>query len=179
MATAGWNWTQLSMARAGNFRDGKIKRFSAQEVHDRGAMWLWHSTYSRSIPAVIDGLGDEWAGRMKDWTYDDYRANWGEQPVVGAFSDDMRYNRGVSDETYGRLVQHPHRERIRFSEFLDLLIAHRSGAPAEHVAVQQSPSQSFAEFGLPALPPGMEELVQYTLQARNFWAAAWSFLAPS
>ena len=37
--------------------------------------------------------------------------------------------------------------------------------------MQQSPSRDFAEFGLPELPPLLEELVKYTLNARNFWAA--------
>ena len=37
--------------------------------------------------------------------------------------------------------------------------------------MQQSPSRSFAEFGLPSLPPLLEQLVGPTLQARNFWAA--------
>jgi len=55
-----------------------------------------------------------------------------------------------------------------FSEFLDLL---EHPVDGEHLAVQQSPSRDFAEFGLPALPPLLEDLVRYTLNARNFWAA--------
>jgi len=37
--------------------------------------------------------------------------------------------------------------------------------------VQQSPSRDFSEFGLPSLPPGLEDLVKTTLNARNLWIA--------
>ena len=47
----------------------------------------------------------------------------------------------------------------------------RSPDAATAGAVQQSPSRDFAEFGLPNLPPLLEDLVKYTLNARNFWAA--------
>jgi len=86
-----------------------------------------------------------------------------------AFSDHANFNRGEDDDTYGRVVVHPDRQMYSFSQYLDMAFdAEQSG---EHLAVQQSPSRDFTEFGLPNLPPLLEELVQYTLNARNFWAA--------
>ena len=168
MATAGWNWTQLSMSRASNFPPGGVKRYTAQMVEEKGAMWVWHTTFARSIPAVVEGLAAEYATEIQHWSLDEYRRRWGQNEVVVAISDDRRFNRGVSDEQYGRLIQHPDRVRRTFHEYLDLA---QNSVPGEHVAVQQSPSQSFAEFGLPALPPRLEDLVKYTLSSRNFWAA--------
>ena len=43
----------------------------------------------------------------------------------------------------------------------------RPSARPRPYQVQQSPSRSFAEFGLPSLPPLLEELVGPTLQARH------------
>ena len=95
---------------------------------------------------------------------------WGHLDVVVAFSDDVRFNRGVTDSTYGRTIQHPDRVKKSFAEFIDLMSGPQ--VAGDYASVQQSPSRDFAEFGLPALPPLLEELVQYTLNARNFWAAA-------
>ena len=38
-------------------------------------------------------------------------------------------------------------------EYLDMV---ENPHPDEHIAVQQSPSRDFAEFGLPSLPPDLE-----------------------
>jgi hypothetical protein len=168
MGTDGWNWTQLSMSRTGNFPGGDIKRFGADVLREKGAMWLWHTTYARSIPALITGLGKEYSDVMQHWKFKDYRERWGANTVVVAISDDTRFNRGVPDPVYGRLIQHPDRVRHTFHEYLDMVEA---AVPGEHVAVQQSPSRDLSEFGLPALPPLMEDIVKHTLGARNFWAA--------
>ena len=168
MGREGFNWTQLSMSRTGNFAHGDIKRFTAAEVAEKGAMWVWHTTFARSIPCVVSGLAADVARDRQHWTHDDYRREWGGNRVVVAYSDHVNFNRGVEDATYGRLVQHPDRVQHTFSEFLDLL---EHPVDGEHLAVQQSPSRDFAEFGLPALPPLLEDLVRYTLNARNFWAA--------
>lgn len=168
MATEGWNWTQLSMSRAGNFPPGGVKRYTAQDVRDRGAMWVWHTTFARSIPAVVAGLAAEISERFQDWKLADFRQEWARNDVVVAFSDHPNFNRGVSDPHYGRLVQHPDRVPMSFSDYVDL---EENPSPNEYVAVQQSPSRTFAEFGLPDLPPLLGELVKYTLNARNFWAA--------
>ena len=169
MATEGWNWTQLSMSRAGNFRDNDIKRYTADMVRREGAMWVWHTTFARSIPAVVQGLGSEIADPMRGWKVEDFRRRWGQNNVVVAFSDHENFNRGVADPEYGRLVRHPDRVQHSFADFLDLS---NNPAPGEHVSVQQSPSRDFSEWGLPGLPPLLEELVKYTINARNFWAAA-------
>ena len=63
MATEGWNWTQLSMSRAGNFPPGGVKRFDEQVVREKGEMWVWHTTFARSIPAVVQGLASEYSQR--------------------------------------------------------------------------------------------------------------------
>lgn len=168
MATEGWNWTQLSMSRRGNFKDGDVKRYTAEMVREQGAWWVWHTTFARSIPAVVQGLGAQYSERLRGWGLADFRREWGHNEVVVAHSDHPHFNRGVSDPTYGRLVRHPDRVRRTFAEFVDLATNPPEG---EHVSVQQSPSRDLAEFGLPALPPQLEDLVRYTLQARNFWAA--------
>ena len=167
MAQDGWNWTQLSMSRSGNFPATGVKQLTAQEVREKGAMWVWHTTFARSIPAVVQGLAAEYR-HMADWTFDDYRREWGSNKVVVAFSDHPNFNRGQADPTYGRLVMHPDRVQMPFDEYLDLA---SNPHPGEHLAVQQSPSRDFSEFGLPSLPPLLDELVKYTLNARNFWAA--------
>lgn len=169
MATEGWNWTQLSMSRRSNFRDDDIKRITAEDVKREGAMWVWHTTFARSIPAVVKGLGDEYARDIQRWTRDEYRRRWGANKVVVAFSDSAKFNHGEDDPEYGRVVVHPDRVQKTFSEYLDL-VEHRPAGDDEHISVQQSPSRDFAEFGLPALPPQLEELTKYTLNARNFWA---------
>jgi len=168
MASEGWNWTQLAFSRAGNFPSGGIKRLSAEDVSSRGAMWVWHTTFARSIPAVVEGLGAEYAERVRHWKLADFRREWGPNKVVVAFSDDANFNHGKAHPVYGRTVNHPDRVTLTMAEYLDLL---DKPHPGEHIAVQQSPSRDFAEFGLPALPPLLEELVKYTLNARNFWAA--------
>lgn len=168
MASAGWNWTQLYMSRAGNFPPGGFRRYTADMVKERGAMWVWHTTFARSIPAVVEGLASAHANEIHHWPLAEYRRRWGGNRVVVAFSDDRRFNRGQPDATYGRIISHPDRIASTMGEYLDLVASPTEG---EHVAVQQSPSQSFGEFGLPALPPLLEDLVQHTLQSRNFWAA--------
>ena len=165
MATAGWNWTQLGMSRTGNFPGNDIKHLTAAEVKERGAMWVWHTTFARSIPATVSGLASQYSDVIKDWSLNEYRKRWGQNTVVVAFSDHPNFNRGVPDHKYGRLVRHPDRQQRTFSEYLDMV---DNPHPEEHIAVQQSPSRDFGEFGLPNLPPLLEELTQYTLNARNF-----------
>ena len=104
MATEGWNWTQLSMSRAGNFPKGGVKRLSAEDVRTKGAMWVWHTTFARSIPAVVSGLAAAHAERFAGWSLADYKREWGQNEVVVAYSDDVRFNHGVEDATYGRVV---------------------------------------------------------------------------
>lgn len=158
MATQGWNWTQLSMSRAGNFPNNAIKRFHADQLRERGPMWAWHTTYARSIPAVVEGLGERFAADKRAWTVADYRREWGHNRVTTAFSDDRNFNRGTPHPTYGRLVRQPERRGMPFSEAIDLMTSPRTD---EFVSVQQSPStNSFAEFGLPELPPQIEDLVK-------------------
>jgi hypothetical protein len=61
----------------------------------------------------------------------------------------------------------PDRQRLQFREFVRLQRAQQAAdRVTEHLAVQQSPSRDFSEFGLPALPPLLEDLVGPTLQAR-------------
>ena len=75
-------------------------------------MWVWHTTFARSIPATVTGLGAEFA-EMQHWDVAEYRKRWGRNNVVVAFSDHPNFNRGVSDATYGRLVLHPDRQQVR------------------------------------------------------------------
>lgn len=168
MATEGFNWTQLGMSRDSNFPGGDIKHLTAADVRERGAMWVWHTTFARSIPATVKGLASTYSDTVQHWTLQDYRKQWGSNKVTVAFSDHPNFNRGAPDPEYGRVVRHPDRQQRTFSEYLDLVELNN---PDEHLSVQQSPSRDFAEFGLPSLPPGLEELVKYTLNARNFWAA--------
>ena len=168
MASAGWNWTQLGMSRTSNFPKGDIKHYTAEEVTARGAMWVWHTTFARSIPAKVKGLAAEHAARIRDWPLSEYRKQWGSNRVTVAISDHPNFNRGVPDPDYGRFVRHPDRLARTMSEYLDMVEVDH---PDEHIAVQQSPSRDFSEFGLPDLPPQLEELTKYTLNARNFWAA--------
>jgi len=168
MGTEGWNWTQLAFTRASNFPAGGVKRYSAQEVKEKGQMWLWHTAYARSVPTIIEGLGKEYSDRISKWKIADYRREWGPNKVTVAFSDISNFNSGRSDPNYGRVINHPDRVMYTMNEFLDLVA---NPHPDEHIAVQQSPSQDFSEFGLPPLPPLLEELTKHTLNARNFWAA--------
>jgi hypothetical protein len=192
----GFNWTQLSMSRANNFPPTFVRHLSVEEIEQRGAFSVWHRTYARSIPALISGLARNWSTRMSAWTLDDFLREWGEQPVTVAFSRDEKFQRGVAHPTEGRVVLAPDRLQLPFREFVRLQREQqsRAGGPVEHIAVQpppsnpnpnpspspspgpgphqvqQSPSRSFAEFGLPSLPPLLEELVGPTLQARTFLA---------
>ena len=168
MGTAGFNWTQLGMSRSNNFPNGDIKHLTAEDIRERGAMWLWHTTFARSIPATIKGLASQYSDEIQHWTLDDYRRRWGNNQVVTAFSDHPNFNRGAPDAKYGRTINQPDRKQMSFNGYLDLVAADH---PGEHISVQQSPSRDFVDFGLPALPPMLEELVKYTLNARNFWAA--------
>ena len=170
MATEGWNWTQLGMSRTSNFPGGDVKHYSADDVATKGAMWVWHTTFARSIPATVRGLAKEHADRIQHWGLEDYRRHWGRNEVVVAFSDHPNFNRGVGDPKYGRLIRHPDRRNMPMSDYIDL-VQGESANPDEHISVQQSPKRDFTEFGLPDLPPQLEELVKYTLNARNFWAA--------
>jgi len=172
MATDGFNWTQLSMSRANNFPSGTIKYLDAATIKERGAMHAWHTTFARSIPALVSGLGDDVAASFSGWRREDYRRHWGGKDVVVAFSPDEMFQRGVLRSGLRRL-QAPHRQRMRFDAFLDAQAeSERVIPPLEHVAVQQSPSRDLSDFGLPPLPPFVEELVSPTLQARNLWVAA-------
>ena len=169
----GFNWTQLSMSRSNNFPPTFVRHLSVEEVQQGGAFSVWHRTYARSIPALISGLARNWSIRIGAWTLDDFLREWGDQPVTVAFSQDEKFQRGIAHPTEGRVVLAPDRLQLPFREFVRLQREQQSrrGGPIEHIAVQQSPSRSFAEFGLPSLPPLLEELVGPTLQARNFWAA--------
>ena len=95
MATDGFNWTQLSMSRANNFPSGTIKYLDAATIKERGAMHAWHTTFARSIPALVSGLGDDVAASFSGWRREDYRRHWGEKDVVVAFSPDEMFQRGV------------------------------------------------------------------------------------
>ena len=55
MATEGWNWTQLSMSRAGNFPPTGVKQYTMEQVSTKGSMWAWHTTFARSIPVSAHG----------------------------------------------------------------------------------------------------------------------------
>jgi len=168
MGVKGFNWTQLSMSRVSNFPKGDVKHYTAEMIKEKGAFWLYHTTFARTIPAVVYGLGKQYSDRVSKMRFADIRREWGHQKVVVAFSDHPNFNRGVADPVYGRTVQHPDRVSMTFNEYLDMV---ENPHPDEHIAVQQSPSQDFSEWGLPSLPPQLEELVKYTLNARNFWAA--------
>ena len=164
MARDGFNWTQLSMSRAGNFPPTGHKQYTTEQLVEKGAMWLWHTTYARSIPATIAGLANEWAGKYDHWTLDDYRREWGDIPVVCAFSPDVYFQRGlVKDPRLGRRLQAPHRERMTFADFIDVSRTH---GDIEHVAINQSPSRDFQEFGLPPLPPLLEQACTHRYRAR-------------
>ena len=125
MATEGWNWTQLSMSRAGNFRNDDIRYLQASEVTEHGAMWVWHTTFARSIPATVKGLAKEHAAQIQHWSLEEYRRRWGRNNIVVAYSDHPNFNRGVRDAKYGRLVRHPDRKQHTFSEYLDMVAADR------------------------------------------------------
>jgi hypothetical protein len=169
MGTEGFNWSQLSMSRAGNFPPKGYKEYNVSQLREHGAMWAWHTTYARSIPAVVTGLAQELADAHAGWTLADYRRAWGDLEVVVAFSPDIYFQRGrVDDPARGRRLRAPHRQRMRFSEFADMQEAY---GKEEYIAINQSPSRDFGEFGFPAFPPLLEELVGPTLNARNFWAA--------
>ena len=56
MGRDGFNWTQLSMSRAGNFPPGGIKHLTAEMVRTRGQMWVHHTVFARSIPALVLSL---------------------------------------------------------------------------------------------------------------------------
>ena len=99
----------------------------AQDVRERGAMWVWHTTFARSIPATVTGLAAQYADLIQHWSLDEYRKRWGDQRVVVAFSDHVNFNRGEGDPKYGRLVRHPDRQQRTFSEFLDLVEARNPG----------------------------------------------------
>ena len=83
MATEGWNWTQLSMSRANNFPRGDVKHITAEQVKEKGAMWVWHTTFSRSIPAKA---ARRWAGSsLSRWKAGVLRADSSQttkKPVV-------------------------------------------------------------------------------------------------
>ena len=183
MGRDGFNWTQLSMSRAGNFPRnsagrGGIREWSVADAEALGPMGVWHKSFARSIPARIDGLAKNWSDTLSRWSLSDFRAAWGHLPVVAAFSPDHMFQRGIGDARHGRRLLAPHRQRVGFGEFLDLVEADAAraaaggGAPVEHVSVQQSPSGDLSEFGLPSLPPLIGEIAAHTMQARNFWAAA-------
>jgi hypothetical protein len=168
MARDGFNWTQLSMSRSGNFPPSFVKVMDVSELQQPGGQFaVWHRTYARSIPAVIHGLARNFSARFENWHIDDYLRAWGEQPVVVAFSPDEKFQRGVAHPEHGRVVMSPDRQRLQFREFVRLQRAQQAAdRVTEHLAVQQSPSRDFSEFGLPALPPLLEDLVGPTLQAR-------------
>ena len=66
----------------------------------------------------------------------------------------------------------PYRQTMSFSDFAAAHEAAASRTPnVEHVAMQQSPVQNPAEFGLPGLPPLIDSLVEPSLLARNLWVA--------
>ena len=133
----GFNWTQLSMSRAGNFPPTFVRYLSVEEIEQRGAFSVWHRTYARSIPAIISGLARNWSTRMSAWTLDDYLREWGEQPVVVAFSRDEKFQRGVAHPTEGRVVLAPDRLQLPFKQFVALQREQqsRSAGPVEHIAV--------------------------------------------
>ena len=116
----GFNWTQLSMSRAGNFPPTFVRHLSVEEIEQRGAFSVWHRTYARSIPAIISGLARNWSTRMSAWTLDDFLREWGEQPVVVAFSRDEKFQRGVAHPTEGRVVLAPDRLQLPFKQFVAL-----------------------------------------------------------
>jgi hypothetical protein len=168
MGSDGFNWTQLSMSRAGNFPNGDIKRFDVEAVRERGAMWVWHTTFARSIPAVVSNIAQEYAAKFAGWTREDYRRAWGELDIVASFSPDELFQRGrLFSNAEGRRHQTIHRQRMRFGEFLDVLHASETTTPVvEHVSVSQSAMKDFSAFGLPDLPPLLGDLVQTTLDVR-------------
>jgi len=129
-----------------------------------------HAVYARSVPALVEDLARELADRLGTWSLDDFRREWGSRQVTAAFSPDRRFNFGETDPVYGRVCAQPDRQRILFSEYL-ATVAHEHEEDTEFVSIQQSPSRSFEEFGLPDLPPGLEELVRTTLNARNLWVS--------
>ena len=133
----GFNWTQLSMSRAGNFPPTFVRHLSVEEIEQRGAFSVWHRTYARSIPAVISGLARNWSTRMSAWTLDDYLREWGEQPVIVAFSRDEKFQRGVAHPTEGRVVLAPDRLQLPFKQFVSLQREQlsRAAGPVEHIAV--------------------------------------------
>lgn len=90
MATDGFNWTQLSMSRSSNFPVGHVKRFTMEDVREKGSMYVHHTVYARSIPAIVDGLAQPHADRISSWSLDDFRREWGSTSVVAAFSPDAR-----------------------------------------------------------------------------------------
>jgi hypothetical protein len=150
---------------------GGVKKLHVDMIREKGAMWVHHTTFARSIPALVEGLSGEWASKLGRWSLEEFRRQWGHLSVVAAYSPDRRFNYGASDAVWGRVLMSPDRRQVQFSNFMDEVISGRSETGEEFISVQQSPSRDFSEFGLPAFPPYLEELVGPTLQARNLWVA--------
>jgi len=170
MGTDGFNWTQLSFARAGNFRDGDIKRLTAEDVRERGALYVWHTTFARSIPALVSDLGKNYTAHFAGWTREDYRRAWGEKVVSASFAPTSQFQRGrLYSNAEGRRHQSLHRQQMPFVEFLDVLHQAETADPVvEHVTISQSSHRDLADFSLPDLPPLLEDLVKPTLQVCTF-----------
>ena len=142
MGRDGFNWTQLSMSRTGNFPLGGIKSLTAEMVRQRGQMWVHHTVFARSIPGLVSGLADNLARKIGSWGLADFRRELGALPVVAAYSPDRRYNFGMMDEEYGRVLLQPARTRVQFSTYLDEVEADarraaEGRAPDEYVSIQQ------------------------------------------
>ena len=68
-----------------------IRRITAAELAaDRS---VWDEALRSSVPLLIDGLADEWAGTVGNWGFDELRRRWGDQPVQVAYSPDVEYQR--------------------------------------------------------------------------------------
>jgi len=101
-------------------------------------MHAWHTTFARSIPALVSGLGDDVAASFSGWRREDYRRHWGEKDVVVAFSPDEMFQRGVLRSGLRRL-QAPHRQRMRFDAFLDAQAEEGVGEPSPDLASSDRP----------------------------------------
>lgn len=127
-------------------------------------MWVWHTTFARSIPSVVKGLAAEYSD-IQHWKLEQYRERWGDHQVLAFFSDDHRIHRIIIDPVEGPLVKWPYRLSIPFAEYISLV---QRNTPDEYVFVR-SPFNNFSELSLPLFPPKLENVVKHTLLKRNLW----------
>jgi hypothetical protein len=175
MVETGFDFWQLGSERETNFAGDEVPTYTMEEAELLGPERLYHATLMRSLPFLITDAAKEDAERVSQMTADDVALEWGHiRSRCTVYPGDWEGVSGgkVPAETLRRMGEPLVHTTMSDSNFVGnmSLCNLTRGEFGERMALLRSFSfKSFADFGLPPLPPGFGEVAQPAIRGHAMY----------